>query len=228
MASRPRSIWRRAWSHRDGLNIKGGAGLSTVLDIHKKAGPLRVDSLALADQGRTAGRDGHRRRDRRREHRPGHRVGRRHGRRGGAEVLAGQPRSRRSRARASCRPRASACPSTRAASSPAAASSSGTRPRRLYAGVMQLSLHDDITLKAFGLIATRMPDGSRGYSLHRLHHRRGLPADPAAARLQAAGHRRHGRREPHVRRGRPARRASRTARWRRCCSRAIRSAMRRR
>ena len=37
--------------------------------------------------------------------------------------------------------------------------------RSLYAGVMQLSLRDDITLKAFGLIATRMPDGSRGYSL---------------------------------------------------------------
>ena len=30
---------------------------------------------------------------------------------------------------------------------------------------MQLSLHERITLKAFGLIATRMPDGSRGYSL---------------------------------------------------------------
>ena len=37
--------------------------------------------------------------------------------------------------------------------------------RSLYAGVMQLSIRDDITLKAFGLIATRMPDGSRGYSL---------------------------------------------------------------
>ena len=30
---------------------------------------------------------------------------------------------------------------------------------------MQLSLREQITLKAFGLIATRMPDGSRGYSL---------------------------------------------------------------
>ena len=30
---------------------------------------------------------------------------------------------------------------------------------------MQLSLHDQLTLTAFGLIATRMPDGSRGYSL---------------------------------------------------------------
>ena len=37
--------------------------------------------------------------------------------------------------------------------------------QQLYAGVMQLSLHEQITLKAFGLIATRMPDGSRGYSL---------------------------------------------------------------
>jgi hypothetical protein len=37
--------------------------------------------------------------------------------------------------------------------------------QQLYAGAMQLSLHEQITLKAFGLIATRMPDGSRGYSL---------------------------------------------------------------
>ena len=35
----------------------------------------------------------------------------------------------------------------------------------LYAGAMQLSLREQITLKAFGLISTRMPDGSRGYSL---------------------------------------------------------------
>ena len=37
--------------------------------------------------------------------------------------------------------------------------------QQLYAGVMQLSLHEQITLKGFGLIATHMPDGSRGYSL---------------------------------------------------------------
>jgi hypothetical protein len=35
----------------------------------------------------------------------------------------------------------------------------------LYAGSLMLSLSDTITLTAFGLIATRMPDGSRGYSL---------------------------------------------------------------
>jgi hypothetical protein len=35
----------------------------------------------------------------------------------------------------------------------------------VYGGVLQLSLNDAITLTAFGLIATRMPDGSPGYSL---------------------------------------------------------------
>jgi hypothetical protein len=37
--------------------------------------------------------------------------------------------------------------------------------QQLYAGVMQLSLNETITLSAFGLIATQMPDGSRGYSM---------------------------------------------------------------
>jgi hypothetical protein len=35
----------------------------------------------------------------------------------------------------------------------------------LYGGVLQLSLNNAITLTAFGLIATRLPDGSPGYSL---------------------------------------------------------------
>ena len=47
-----------SWSHRDGLNIKGGAGLSTVIDVHKKAGPLRVDTLALALKGGPQGLTG--------------------------------------------------------------------------------------------------------------------------------------------------------------------------
>jgi hypothetical protein len=37
--------------------------------------------------------------------------------------------------------------------------------QQLYAGALQLSLNETITLSAFGLIATQMPDGSRGYSL---------------------------------------------------------------
>jgi hypothetical protein len=35
----------------------------------------------------------------------------------------------------------------------------------IYAGVMQLSLEERFTVSAFGLVATRMPDGSPGYSL---------------------------------------------------------------
>ena len=35
----------------------------------------------------------------------------------------------------------------------------------LYAGGMQLSLHESITLTGYGLIATRLPDGSNGFSL---------------------------------------------------------------
>jgi hypothetical protein len=35
----------------------------------------------------------------------------------------------------------------------------------LYAGVLQLSVHESINVSAFGLIATRLPDGSKGYSL---------------------------------------------------------------
>ncbi|GAA4329774.1 hypothetical protein GCM10023165_02840 [Variovorax defluvii] len=37
--------------------------------------------------------------------------------------------------------------------------------QKLYAGAMQLSLHETITLKAFGLIATQMPDGRPGFSM---------------------------------------------------------------
>src|SRR5262249_35792036 len=37
--------------------------------------------------------------------------------------------------------------------------------QHLYAGELQLSLHDTITVKAIGLITTEMPDGSPGFSL---------------------------------------------------------------
>ncbi len=37
--------------------------------------------------------------------------------------------------------------------------------KSLYAGVLQLTVHERLTLTAFGLIATQMPDGSRGYSM---------------------------------------------------------------
>jgi hypothetical protein len=34
-----------------------------------------------------------------------------------------------------------------------------------YSGAMQLSLHDQLTLNGYGLIATKMPDGSSGFSM---------------------------------------------------------------
>jgi hypothetical protein len=37
--------------------------------------------------------------------------------------------------------------------------------QEVYAGVFQLTVKERITVKAFGLIATKMPDGSKGYSL---------------------------------------------------------------
>lgn len=39
------------------------------------------------------------------------------------------------------------------------------RSQELYAGVMHLTLKERLTLSAFGLLATRLPDGSKGYSL---------------------------------------------------------------
>jgi hypothetical protein len=39
------------------------------------------------------------------------------------------------------------------------------RAQGLYAGVMELTVRDRITVKAFGLVGTRLPDGSKGYSL---------------------------------------------------------------
>ena len=153
-----------SWSNRDGLNIKGGAGLSTVLDINKKAGPLRVDSLALAVK---AGPQS---------------VNAAVGVSGGASIgpvsatvadMGAEVALKFSRGNlgpldlsARFMP-----PKGIGLSVDARGVVTGggflfrDEARSLYAGVMQLSLRDDITLKAFGLIATRMPDGSRGYSL---------------------------------------------------------------
>lgn len=39
------------------------------------------------------------------------------------------------------------------------------KAQQLYAGALELTLKDRLTLKAFGLLATRLPDGSAGYSL---------------------------------------------------------------
>src|SRR5215203_4251867 len=153
-----------SWSHRDGLNITGGAGLSTVLDIHQKAGPLRVDSLALAlkagpqSVNATVAVSG------------GASIGPVNASVSdlGAEVALKFSRGNLGPVDLSARfmpPRGIGL----SVDARGVVSGGGflfrDEARSLYAGVMQLSIRDDITLKAFGLIATRMPDGSRGYSL---------------------------------------------------------------
>ena len=153
-----------SWSHRGGLNIKGGAGLSTVLDIHQKAGPLRVDSLALAVNAGpqsvtgTVGVTG------------GASIGPVSASVAdvGAQVALKFSRGNLGPVDLSAR---FMPPTGIGLSVDARGVVSGggflfrDEARNLYAGAMQLSLRNDITLKAFGLIATRMPDGSRGYSL---------------------------------------------------------------
>ena len=192
-----------SWSHRDGLNIKGGAGLSTVLDVHKKAGPLRVDSLALAVKAGPQGVNGTVGVTGGASIGPVTRVGRRCRGRGGAEVLTGQSRSRRSqravhaaqghrpvRRRARRRDRRR-LPLQRRGPQPLCGGDAALAPRRHHAQGLRPDRHAH---------ARRQPR----LLADRLHHRRRLPPDPAAARIPAAGHRRHGRREPHVRSGCPA------------------------
>ena len=78
--------------------------------------------------------------------------------------------------------------------------------RQLYAGVMQLSLHDQLTLTGVRADLDQHARRQPGLLLTRLHHRRGFRTDPAGPGLHLAGHRRHGRDQPYVRRGGAARR----------------------
>ena len=77
--------------------------------------------------------------------------------------------------------------------------------KQLYAGACSCRCTRRITLSAFGLIATKMPDGGAGYSLIIFITAEGFPADPARPGLHAAGGRRAGRDPPDLRRGRAAR-----------------------
>ena len=153
-----------SWSHRNGLKIKGGAGLSTVLDLHKKAGPLRLDSLALALKAGPQGVNGT--------------IGVSGGATIGpvtASVVDVGAEVALTFSRGNLGPVDLALDSRRPSGIGLSVDARGVvtgggflfrdGARSLYAGAMQLSIRDDVTLKAFGLIATRMPDGSRGYSL---------------------------------------------------------------
>ena len=98
----------------------------------------------------------------------------------------------------------------------------------LYAGAMQLSICEQLTLKAFGLIATQMPDGSQGYSLIvfiTAEDFQPIPLGMGFTLLGIGGMVAINRTfDEDVLRAGPEERHARQ----RCCSRAIRSAMRRR
>jgi hypothetical protein len=153
-----------SWSERAGLHVHGGVGLQTTLDLHQRVGPLQIDTIDLgiaADGGGVATRatlsgsvtlgpvtavvDG-----------AGAALALRFraGNLGavdlGAEFIA---------------------PSGigLAIEVPGVIEGGGLLfhdpVQALYAGVLQLSVHETIDVSAFGLIATRLPDGSKGYSL---------------------------------------------------------------
>ena len=82
--------------------------------------------------------------------------------------------------------------------------------KQQYAGVMELELSGVIALKAIGLLSTRLPDGSQGYSLLILvTAQTAQPGGVAAGAADGLAPDRHGRADrhpPHRGRGRGARR----------------------
>ena len=102
------------------------------------------------------------------------------------------------------------------------------RAQSVYAGVLQLTIQDRFTLKAFGLLATKLPDGSDGYSLIVFITADDFRPYPARHGLPADRHRRNARDQPHVRRSGDARGAEEQDARRTCCFRVTRSAARRR
>ena len=134
-----------------------------------------------------------------------------------------QPR-RRHRARsatssASPRPRASGSSST-PASSRAAGSCSSTRPRGEYAGALELKFLT-WSIKAIGLLSTKRPDGSDGWSL--LLFVFGQFNVHIAFGIFWTGARRDDRPPPPLRRRRPRPPGCAPARSTTCCSRRTRS-----
>lgn len=153
-----------AWSARGGLRFKGGAGLSTRLAVKRQLGPLRIDSIAITLRATPEALSGSATL--------------------GAAVALGPVvasadaigtalvlRYRRGNLGPVDLGAEFVPPSGIGLSVQVQGVLSGggflfrDAAQSLYAGAMQLSLHELITLKAFGLIATRLPDGSRGYSL---------------------------------------------------------------
>ena len=76
-----------------------------------------------------------------------------------------------------------------------------------YAGVVHLQLESGIAIKGLGLIATRLPNNAKGFSLLVHYLGGGFSADPARPGLQPDRPRWAAGAQPHIQRGRTARRA---------------------
>jgi hypothetical protein len=153
-----------AWSERAGLRIHGGVGLQTTLDLHQRIGPLQIDTI---DLGIAADGDG---------------IATRATLSGSVTLGPVTAAVAQMGAALALRFRsgnlgvvdlgAEFIPPSGiglAIEVPGVMSGGGLLfhdpVQSLYAGVFQLSVHETIDVTAFGLIATRMPDGSKGYSL---------------------------------------------------------------
>ena len=152
------------WSHRFGLRIHGGAGLQTTLTVHQRFGPLQLDSIDLAIAGDGDG------------------LSVRALLSGAVSlgpvtaVVAGTGTAIALRFQqgnlGAVDLGADFIPPSGiglAIEVPGVLEGGGVLfhdpVQPVYAGVLQLSLHEVINLTAFGLIATRLPNGSKGYSL---------------------------------------------------------------
>lgn len=152
------------WSQRFGLRVRGGVGLQTTLSLHQQLGPLQLESVDLALAGDGEG------------------VSARALLAGAVSlgpvtaVVSGvgaalSLRFRQGNLGAVDLGADFIAPSGigLAVAVPGVVEGGGVLFRDplqpLYAGVLQLSVHEVIDVTAFGLIATRLPDGSKGYSL---------------------------------------------------------------
>ncbi len=154
-------------STEHGFYFSGSGALEVQLPVHIELGPHRARAPDDRRQARRRGNPHEHRRRHARQPRSAGRGRREHRRHGHVLVPARQTRaiSGRSTSRsASSRRTASACRSTSASSRAAAICSSISTARNTPACSSFRSL-EIVTVKAIGLITTKMPDGSKGFSL---------------------------------------------------------------
>jgi hypothetical protein len=152
-----------SWSQRDGVRIHGGAGLRTSIVLHQQLGPLRLDTLDLA---LTAGSDalelavtatG------------AAVLGPLTARVDSIGVVVALRFQRGNLGNANLAVHSKPPSGVGLAIDAAGVTGGGflffDKQSGLYAGAVQLNLEGGLALRALGMIATRLPDGSKGFSL---------------------------------------------------------------